>query len=229
MKNLLWLIAVGALPFMALPEDAHAMKSKVCLQPDGSLVVKRRCNTNKGEITLSLGDISASIQSETGPQGPKGEVGAQGLQGATGAVGPQGPKGDTGDQGPTGPQGSQGPQGNQGPQGVQGPKGDQGAQGIQGPQGIQGEPGMSGFVVVTNEPLPQSLANTGSLSLVASCPSGKIMIGGSCSCESARVHSSENGPFNTTGWQCTFANYSGSASSTVNFTAKVFCIDDPNP
>ncbi|MCB0334219.1 MAG: collagen-like protein [Bdellovibrionales bacterium] len=214
MKNVVWLIALVTLPFIAPTEDAHALNSKVCLKSNGSLVVKRRCSAKKGESTLSLGDISASIQSEAGPQGPKGDSGAagpQGPQGATGAVGPEGPKGDTGDQGPAGPQGQQG------------------QQGIQGPQGIQGEPGMSGFMVVTNEPLPQSLPHMGTLNLSVSCPIGKIMVGGSCSCESSRVYSFENAPLGTTGWQCNFANYSGSASSEVNFTAKVFCIDDSNP
>ena len=54
---------------------------------------------------------------QTGPQGPKGDTGAQGPQGVkgdTGAQGPQGAKGDTGAQGPAGPQGPAGAAGGSG-------------------------------------------------------------------------------------------------------------------
>ena len=56
----------------------------------------------------------------TGPQGPKGDIGD---------TGPQGPKGDIGDTGP------QGPKGDTGGTGPQGPKGDTGDTGPQGPAG----------------------------------------------------------------------------------------------
>lgn len=55
-----------------------------------------------------------------GPQGPKGETGAQGPKGATGPQGPQGIKGDTGERGPQGIKGDTGERGPQGPQGKQG-------------------------------------------------------------------------------------------------------------
>ena len=73
-----------------------------------------------------------------GPQGVKGDTGAQGIQG---------PKGDKGDQGPQGIQGAKGDKGDQGLQGIQGAKGDKGDkgdQGDQGPQGIQGAKGDKG-------------------------------------------------------------------------------------
>lgn len=97
-----------------------------------------------------------------GPQGPKGDTGAQGPQGPkgdTGATGPQGDHGPTGAQGPTGPRGdtgatgadgAQGPAGPTGPQGIQGeagpqgPAGTNGATGPQGPQGLQGDKGDKG-------------------------------------------------------------------------------------
>ena len=97
-----------------------------------------------------------------GPQGPKGDTGAQGPQGEkgdTGATGPKGEKGDTGAQGPqgekgdTGATGATGPQGDKGDPGEKGEKGDTGATGEQGPkgetgatgpQGIQGEQGPKG-------------------------------------------------------------------------------------
>ena len=66
------------------------------------------------------------LRGETGPQGPKGDMGATGAQG---------PKGDTGNTGAQGPKGETGPQG---------PKGDTGATGPEGPQGPQGEPGEDG-------------------------------------------------------------------------------------
>ncbi|MCG4734112.1 collagen-like protein, partial [Casaltella massiliensis] len=93
------------------------------------------------------------LQGETGPQGPKGDTGAQGPQGVKGDTGAQGLQGETGSQGPKGDTGAQGPQGEkgdpgeQGPQGEQGPKGDTGAQGLQGetgPQGTKGDTGAQG-------------------------------------------------------------------------------------
>ena len=93
------------------------------------------------------------MQGETGPQGPKGDTGAQGPQGVKGDTGAQGLQGETGPQGPKGDTGAQGPQGEkgdpgeQGPQGEQGPKGDTGAQGLQGetgPQGTKGDTGAQG-------------------------------------------------------------------------------------
>ena len=55
---------------------------------------------------------------EPGPQGPKGDPGADG------AVGPQGPKGDRGETGAPGAQGPKGDRGEAGAPGAQGPKGD---------------------------------------------------------------------------------------------------------
>lgn len=68
----------------------------------------------KNGFTGSETEWLASLNGETGPQGPKGDTG------------PQGPKGDTGDTGPQGPQGETGPQG---PKGDKGDKGDPGESG----------------------------------------------------------------------------------------------------
>ena len=54
----------------------------------------------------------ADVEGTPGPQGPKGDPGAQGLQG---------PKGDKGDPGAQGPRGEQGPAGERGPKGEPGP------------------------------------------------------------------------------------------------------------
>lgn len=68
-----------------------------------------------------LNKLEAGVQNEqVGPQGPKGETGAQG---------PQGEKGDPGETGP------RGPKGDTGPAGAKGDKGDTGAAGAQGPAG----------------------------------------------------------------------------------------------
>lgn len=61
-------------------------------------------------------------------------------------VGPQGPKGDTGAQGPVGPQGPKGDTGEQGPQGVQG------LQGADGPKGDAGDPAPAGVYVQQDRP-----------------------------------------------------------------------------
>lgn len=120
-----------------------------------------------------------------------GPAGAPGSAGPPGPVGPQGPAGpSTGVPGPAGPQGPSGPSG---PVGAAGPKGDAGSQGVAGPQGaagVQGPVGPAGP--------PGSLAGSGALSgfervrqgwtlggrpkgiyfLTATCPQGKIAIGG---------------------------------------------------
>jgi hypothetical protein len=88
-------------------------------------------------FSKSAGDWSTPT-SLVGPQGPKGE------DGADGAVGPQGPKGEDGADGAAGPQGEQGAQGEIGPVGPQGPKGEDGADGAVGPQGPKGDTGAAG-------------------------------------------------------------------------------------
>ena len=68
-----------------------------------------------------LNKLEAGVQNEqVGPQGPKGDTGAQGPKGDKGDTGAQGPKGDKGD---TGEPGSQGPAGADGRDGAQGPAG----------------------------------------------------------------------------------------------------------
>jgi hypothetical protein len=62
-------------------------------------------------ITTASGTSSADLK---GPQGEKGDTGAQG------PAGPQGEKGDTGAQGPAGPQGEKGEKGDTGAQGPAG-------------------------------------------------------------------------------------------------------------
>lgn len=63
--------------------------------------------------------------------------------------GPQGVKGDTGAQGPQGEKGDTGATGATGPQGVKGEKGDTGAQGLQGEKGDTGADGFSPTITLT--------------------------------------------------------------------------------
>lgn len=79
-----------------------------------------------------------------------------------GPAGPQGPKGDTGAQGPAGADGAQGIQGPAGADGAQGPQGIQGVKGDTGSQGIQGNPGADSTV-----PGPAGSPGTGSARRVA--------------------------------------------------------------
>ena len=84
----------------------NAYAAKVCIKPNGAVVAKKRCNTNRGETPLSavaLQSFASGEQGPEGPQGPKGDTGPQGQQGL------QGPTGMTGSQGPAGPTGPQGP------------------------------------------------------------------------------------------------------------------------
>jgi hypothetical protein len=125
-----------------------------------------------------------NIQLTPGPQGPKGDTGAQGPQGVkgdTGATGPQGIKGDTGAQGPqglkgdTGVQGPQGVKGDTGAQGPQGVKGDTGAQGPQGVKGDTGSPGVSGYERVSNS---GGCGVAQRCTVSVGCPGGKKVLGG---------------------------------------------------
>ncbi|MEA2162751.1 MAG: hypothetical protein QOK37_878 [Thermoanaerobaculia bacterium] len=80
-----------------------------------------------GNATADNADFEVTLGA-VGPQGAKGDTGAQG------PIGLQGPKGDTG---------ATGPQGIAGPQGLQGPVGPQGIQGPAGPAGPAGSGGTS--------------------------------------------------------------------------------------
>jgi hypothetical protein len=79
-----------------------------------------------------------------------------------------------GPQGPPGPQGLVGPQG---PAGPQGPPGAPGPQGLAGPAGAMGPAGPSGFSGYEVATQAMSLP-VGGLTTFATCPSGKIAIGG---------------------------------------------------
>jgi len=184
---------------------------------------------------------------ETGAQGPKGDAGPQGLKGdtgetgaqgpqgpkgetgATGATGPQGAKGDTGAMGPQGPEGPMGPQGPAGPQGLTGP---QGAQGLQGPQGLPGINGVSGYQKAFAQVGPMAL-NPGVTSwVIASCPAGKVALGGGhelmgASSQLLDVVTSAPYQNGVAGWLVTFRNNTAAAVSSIQVKASVVCASVP--
>ena len=110
--------------------------------------------------TLTAAKFKAG-QLPAGPQGPKGDTGAQG------------PKGDKGD---PGAQGAKGDKGDPGAQGAKGDQGIQGTQGIQGQKGDKGDPGLSGYQRVYTG---WTTSNPSSYATVwAKCPAGKKALGG---------------------------------------------------
>lgn len=108
--------------------------------------------------------ISAPVPAgPPGPQGPIGPQGPAGPQGPQGILGVPGPKGADGLPGPVGPVGPIGGMGPAGPVGPAGPKGDSGGTSLS----------LAGFEVVrVNE------SGTGVLRAIATCPPGKMLIGG---------------------------------------------------
>ena len=115
-----------------------------------------------------------------GPAGPVGPSGATGATGAAGAVGPMGPEGRVGPVGPAGPAGAAGATGAMGPAGPAGPAGAAGAAGPMGPMGPMGPAGVSGLQVVSAYafPVPTNVAAFASATATATCPAGKVAIGG---------------------------------------------------
>lgn len=133
---------------------------------------------------------SAGAKGTTGAQGPQGTTGAPGATGQIGSKGEAGQaglaglpgqpsKGETGLTGEQGAMGAEGPEGEKGETGSQGPKGEKGEPGLVGEKGEKGETGILGYQVVTNS--ETIFANGGGTSLgqvFATCPAGKVVIGG---------------------------------------------------
>jgi hypothetical protein len=182
-----------------------------------------------------------------GAGGPKGDAGATGAVGAVGPQGQQGPKGEKGDVGTglkiVGTVATQqdlpasGTTGdgylvagdlyiwtgsawtNAGP--VLGPKGDTGATGAtgpQGPQGPKGDPGgLNGYVVVVTNPLTldPNTEDTGT----ASCPTGKVAVGGGVKvADPTELYMIESYP-NADG-----SGWNGTAAAFVSTTFTVYAV-----
>jgi hypothetical protein len=95
-----------------------------------------------------------------------------------------------------------------GPAGTKGERGEQGIQGIQGIQGPQGMPGgVAGLERVTTQ-VTFTLGRNASRGLTATCPAGKVVIGGAAGTgdPTFAIISSGPGPNATTQWSAHFWN-----------------------
>ena len=119
----------------------------------------------------------------------------------------------TGAQGPQGEAGPQGSQGLPGTQGAAGPSGPQGTPGSQGPQGAPGTPGPTGMsayeIVNTRGQLPAN----GTVQVVATCPSGKRVLGGGYVAPSASDTAPLSRPEGDNGWRVDFKSNGGSGDA----------------
>jgi|GEM_PF-2064743 len=124
------------------------------------------------EVAVSNGYTGTVIEWMASLKGPQG---IQGEKGDKGDAGDNGLNGLTGPRGLDGPPGPQGPIGLTGSQGVQGDKGEQGPIGLTGSQGLKGDNGVSGLEIVMGTP---SAPSEDFLSVTATCPGNKMVIGG---------------------------------------------------
>ncbi len=130
------------------------------------------------------------------------------LQGPPGPPGPAGPKGDTG------AAGSKGDTGAAGPKGDTGAAGSKGVRGNTGPDGPPGPPGISGFEVVGST----TFSGTANSHVEVSCPSGKIVIAGTCAeqgCGGTVKYHYTN--YDVQRQQCRFTS--------PCYTVKAFCVN----
>jgi hypothetical protein len=116
----------------------------------------------------------------------------------------QGPPGLQGPRGEQGVQGIPGPQGTQGPTGPQGPMGERGERGETGPEGLQGPPGVSGYEQVV---VGQEIGPLAYISLIATCPPGKVVLGGGWYNGWRELVAIRSGPMETNAWEVIIQNY----------------------
>jgi len=125
--------------------------------------------------------LCIKVDNVTKLQGPIGPIGLPGFNGSQGAIGPAGPPGLNG---------TQGPQGIMGPQGF---NGSQGAQGPAGPQGSQGAGNLSQCVHKTDSKTGSqdkitSNNRAGPVEVILEEPSGKRIVGATCSTDFAQQY-----------------------------------------
>ena len=174
----------------AIPDPSSVIHA--CYRPNGNvrLVDKSSCTGNETAISWN----------QTGPAGPQGEAGPQGTPGPEGTPGPQGAPGP---QGPPGPQGVAGPQGTQGSPGPQGP---------QGSPGPSGPAGVSGYEIInTHGNLPMN----GTASVVATCSSGKRVLGGGYVAPQVGDMAPLSRPEGDNAWRVDFKSNGGSGDASV--------------
>jgi hypothetical protein len=182
---------------------------------------------------------------DTGPEGQQGETGPQGADGppgedgAPGPAGPAGADGAPGAPGPTGETGPQGPAGQAGATGAQGPPGATGPQGLPGATGPQGLPGATGPQGPTGPAASQVTSNSGvstspqldtTVTVTASCPAGKALLGGGAQATNsdathpARVAIVRSSPGSASSWTATGVISAGlGAPNAMTVTAYAVC------
>ena len=84
-KILLVVLAAG----LVFPNPSFAGK-KVCVDPEGNLVLRKFCPFRKGFRRANLATLSQSVTGTPGPQGPRGPQGPAGPQGDRGEPGRSG-------------------------------------------------------------------------------------------------------------------------------------------
>ena len=197
---------VGGLT-LASAHGGDTTKIHACQNPAGQLRIvdaSQDCKSQETALDWNVQGIQGAIgiQGPQGIQGNRGATGTQGPQGVPGATGTPGPKGDTGATGTPGPTGPQGLKGDTGATGTPGAAGDPGtpgtngtngkdglpgtnglpgATGTQGPPGKDGKDGVSAYQIVTvsyTPTFPDGLGYAEIHDIVASCPAGKVVVGG---------------------------------------------------
>ena len=186
---------------------AHACVSSASVCASKKKRAKKKSKKNKRPARGKRG--------KRGPIGVAGAKGVSGPAGPLGPIGPQGPKGDTGAQGPKGDTGLAGAHGPQGPKGDNGPQGPKGDHGPQGPKGDPGPPGLAEAIVITGT------ASDGS-TVTATCPTGKIAIGGGVSSTNENSTISANEPLVQSG-SSKPVGWRGKAKGQGNTTVHVIC------
>jgi hypothetical protein len=116
-----------------------------------------------------------------------------------------------------GARGAQGPQGPQGATGLQGPEGPQGA------QGLQGIPGLAGYQIVRVDAI-MAAADVGA-SHTATCPTGKVVIGGGAYDFNERLTIEQSYPSaDGKSWNASWAGVNGeTAGADSQVTVEAVC------
>jgi hypothetical protein len=95
-----------------------------------------------------------------------------------------------------------------------GPTGPQGAAGPQGPKGDAGAAGLSAVEVVTN---PGSAAAGAFGGDTATCPTGKVVLGGGVASANVGVYATASQPVSTNAWSGRVYNSTGSSVSVTTY------------
>ena len=146
-----------------------------------SIVATLPDNVGPGSYPLS---VQSFVSSDDGTQKLSASLSV--TLGAVGPTGPQGPKGDTGAAGPIGPSGAPGATGAPGAAGAPGATGATGSTGPTGPAGSgTAAGGIAGYEIVNSYTL--TVPNGGITNATATCPTGKVLLGGGRSFDGTQV------------------------------------------